>query len=108
MGRAPGNRCLYPEADRTAGTVVERRTVSERGSAADARDVRCFGGCAATHLKGTVPVQPFFAILSTPWVVVTVPALVLCARLLGWSQEVATEEPDALIAPVRVCGEGAG
>jgi acetyl esterase/lipase len=33
----------------------------------------------------------FFAILtSTPWVVVTVPTLVLCARWLGWSQEVAT------------------
>ena len=44
--------------------------------------VRGFGGCAATHLKGTVPAHPFLAILtSTPWVVVTVPALVLCARL---------------------------
>ena len=44
--------------------------------------VRGFGGCAATHLKGTEPVAPFLAILtSTPWVVVTVPALVLCARL---------------------------
>jgi hypothetical protein len=43
--------------------------------------VRGFGGCAATHLKGTVPAHPFLAILtSTPWVVVTVPALVLCAR----------------------------
>jgi len=53
--------------------------------------VRGFGGCAATHLKGTVPAHPLLAILtSTPWVVVTVPALVLCARLLGWSQEVAT------------------
>jgi hypothetical protein len=44
--------------------------------------VRGFGGCAATHLKGTEAAHPFFAILpSTPWVVVTVPALVLCARL---------------------------
>jgi hypothetical protein len=44
--------------------------------------VRGFGGCAATHLKGTVPVHPFLAILTrTPWGVVTVPALVLCARL---------------------------
>ena len=43
---------------------------------------RGFGGCAATHLKGTEPVPPFLAILTrTPWVVVTVPALVLCARL---------------------------
>jgi hypothetical protein len=44
--------------------------------------VRCFGGYAATHLKGTVPAPPWLAILtSTPWVVVTVSALVLCARL---------------------------
>jgi hypothetical protein len=44
--------------------------------------VRGFGGCAATHLQGTVPAHPLLAILtSTPWVVVTVPALVLCARL---------------------------
>src|SRR5712691_4450240 len=53
--------------------------------------VRGFGGCAATHRKGTEPVAPFRALLtSTPWVVVTVPALVRCARLLGWSREVAT------------------
>ncbi len=53
--------------------------------------VRCFGGYAATHLKGTKPAHLFLAILTrTSWVVVTVPALVLCARLLGWSREVAT------------------
>jgi len=53
--------------------------------------VRGFGGCATTHLKGTEPTEPFLAILTrTSWVVVTVPALVLCARLLGWSREVAT------------------
>src|SRR2546430_1577687 len=50
-----------------------------------------FGGWAATHPQGTVPATQCLGILtSTPWVVVTVPALVLCARLLGWSQEVAT------------------
>ena len=44
--------------------------------------VKGFGGCAATHRKGTEPVPPFLARLtSTPWVVVTVPALGLCARL---------------------------
>jgi hypothetical protein len=53
--------------------------------------VRGFGGCATTHLKGTEPAEPFLAILPhTSWVVVTVPALVPCARLLGWSREVAT------------------
>src|SRR5215470_9012510 len=53
--------------------------------------VRSFGGCAATHPTGTVPAHPLLAMLPrTPWVVVTVPALVLCARLLGWSREVAT------------------
>src|SRR5215510_3205082 len=54
--------------------------------------VRGFGGCAATHVEGTgQPVHFFPAILlGRPWVVVTVPALVLCARLLGWSREEAT------------------
>ena len=53
--------------------------------------VRGFGGCAATPTEGTEPARPFLAILTgAPWVVVTVPALVLCARLCGWSREVAT------------------
>ena len=54
--------------------------------------VRGFGGCAATHVEGTgQPVHFFPAILlGRPWVVVTVPALVLCARWLGWSREEAT------------------
>src|SRR6266571_3812622 len=43
--------------------------------------VRGFGGCAASHAKGTGPARAFGAILvGRPWVVVTVPALVLCAR----------------------------
>src|SRR6266436_1294843 len=53
--------------------------------------VRGFGGCAASHVEGTGPARAFHAILvGSPWVVVTVPALVLCARLLGWSRESAT------------------
>ena len=43
--------------------------------------VRGFGGCAASHVEGTGPARAFRAILvGSPWVVVTVPALVLCAR----------------------------
>src|SRR6266446_7396820 len=53
--------------------------------------VRGLGGCAATHVEGTGPARALRAILvGSPWVVVTVPALVLCARLLGWSRESAT------------------
>src|SRR5215510_6597718 len=53
--------------------------------------VRGLGGCAASHIEGTRPARTFCAILtSRPWVVVTVPALVLCARWLGWSRELAT------------------
>src|SRR5262245_32306263 len=49
------------------------------------------GGCAASHVEGTRPAHTFRAILvNRPWVVVTVPALVLCARWLGWSRELAT------------------
>jgi len=44
--------------------------------------VRGFGGYAASHVEGTGPARAFRAILvGSPWVVVTVPALVLCARL---------------------------
>ncbi len=44
--------------------------------------IRGFGGCAASHVEGTGPARAFRAILvGSPWVVVTVPALVLCARL---------------------------
>src|SRR5215468_6891200 len=55
-------------------------------------DVRGFCGCAATHVEGTGQSVHFFPaiLLGRPWVVVTVPALVLCARLLGWSREEAT------------------
>ncbi len=43
--------------------------------------VRGFGGYAATHVEGTGPARAFRAILAgRPWVVVTVPALVLRAR----------------------------
>lgn len=43
--------------------------------------VRGLGGYAASHVEGTRPAHTFRAILvSRPWVVVTVPALVLCAR----------------------------
>src|SRR6266516_7109385 len=53
--------------------------------------VRGLGSCAASHVEGTGPARAFRAILvGSPWVVVTVPALVLCARLLGWSRESAT------------------
>src|SRR5438477_12473678 len=53
--------------------------------------VRGLGGCAASHVEGTRPAHTFRAILvNRPWVVVTVPALVLCARWLGWSRELAT------------------
>ena len=42
---------------------------------------RGFGGCAATHVEGTGTDHAFLAILADrPWVVVTVPAWVLCAR----------------------------
>src|SRR5262249_3524517 len=52
---------------------------------------RGLGGCAASHIEGTRPARTFCAILtSRPWVVVTVPALVLCSRWLGWSRELAT------------------
>jgi hypothetical protein len=44
--------------------------------------VRGFGGCAASHVEGTGTGHAFLAILSRrPWVVVTVPTLVPCARL---------------------------
>ena len=53
--------------------------------------VRGLGGYAASHTKGTGTANAFLAILEDrPWVVVTVPALVLCARWLGWSREEAT------------------
>ena len=43
--------------------------------------VRGFGGYAATHAEGTGTDRAFLAIFADrPWVVVTVPALVLCAR----------------------------
>jgi hypothetical protein len=43
--------------------------------------VRGFGGCAATHAKGTGPARAFLALLvSRPWVVVTVPTGVPWAR----------------------------
>ena len=43
--------------------------------------VRGLGGCAASHVEGTGPARVLRAILvGSPWVVVTVPALVLCAR----------------------------
>ncbi len=55
--------------------------ITEHGKRAD-RIVRGFGGCAASHVKGTGPARALRAILvGSPWVVVTVPALVLCARL---------------------------
>jgi hypothetical protein len=44
--------------------------------------VRGLGSCAASHVEGTGPARVLRAILvGSPWVVVTVPALVLCARL---------------------------
>ncbi len=53
--------------------------------------VRGLGGCAASHVEGTGPASAFRATLTgRPWVVVTVPTLVLCARWLGWSRESAT------------------
>src|SRR5205814_7454381 len=53
--------------------------------------VRGLGGCAASHGEGTGTASAFLATLTgKPWVVVTVPALVLCARWLGWSRESAT------------------
>ena len=43
--------------------------------------VRGLGGYAATHVEGTGPARAFPALLPDgPWVVVTVPALVPCAR----------------------------
>ncbi len=44
--------------------------------------VRGLGGCAASHVEGTGSARALRALLvGSPWVVVTVPALVLCARL---------------------------
>src|SRR6266436_264168 len=66
-------------------------TVRSKGLGRPCAFVRGFGGCAASHVEGTGPARAFRAILvGSPWVVVTVPALVLCARLLGWSRESAT------------------
>jgi hypothetical protein len=50
--------------------------------------VRGLGGCAASHMGGTGTASAFLAILAgRPWGAVTVPALVPCARWLGWSRE---------------------
>src|SRR6266581_8787427 len=66
--------------------VYERLTVLPSWSM-----VRGLGGCAASHVEGTGPASAFRATLTgRPWVVVTVPTLVLCARWLGWSRESAT------------------
>src|SRR6266571_8722742 len=88
-----------PHADLFLSVEAERRAsgAPESGSEADAVSrrlhavVRGFGGCAASHAEGTRPAHAFCAILAgRPWVVVTVPALVPCARWLGWSRELAT------------------
>ena len=72
-------------------TGAERWASGEAGSRRLHAFVRGFGGCAASHAKGTGTASAFRALLAgRPWVVVTVPALVPCARMLGWSREVAT------------------
>ena len=54
-------------------------------------DVRCFSGCAATHVEGTGPAPCALCYApQEPRVVVTVWSLVLRARMLGWSREYAT------------------
>jgi hypothetical protein len=74
---------LLPEAG-------AERSKAEAGGSQLQGIVRCFGCYAATQPKGTGTVNAFLAILpSRPWAVVTVLALVLRARLLGWSREVA-------------------
>ena len=71
------------------GSGAERRAsgAPESGSAADAVGRRLdalvsgSGGYAVTHVEGTWTDRAFLAILAgRPWGVVTVPALVLCAR----------------------------
>ena len=70
---------------------AERRASAAAGSGSDAGAdaggsrldavVRGLGGCAASHGEGTGPAHAFRALLvGRPWVVVTVPALVPCAR----------------------------
>ena len=71
---------------------AERQGSAAAGSGSEARAdaggsqlqgvVRGLGGCAASHVEGTGSARALRALLvGSPWVVVTVPALVLCARL---------------------------
>src|SRR5437762_3080097 len=89
--RHKGNHTSVPNLD---AVTAERQPSPAAGSGSDAGAdaggsqvqgvVRGFGGCAASHVEGTGPAHALCAILvGNPWVVVTVPALVLCARLLG-------------------------
>ena len=62
-------------------TGAERWASGEAGSRRLHAFVRGFGGCAASHVEGTGPARALRALLvGSPWVVVTVPALVLGAR----------------------------
>src|SRR5262245_37311058 len=89
----PGNRSAVSREQRRWSSAQHR---CKSGAPAAVRRslhrlVRGLGGCAASHIEGTRPARTFCVILaSRPWVVVTVPALVLCARWLGWSRELAT------------------
>ena len=66
----------------TAQTAAQILLVQVTRAHEDEAFVRGFGGCAASHVEGTGTGHAFLAILPRrPWVVVTVPALVLCARL---------------------------
>src|SRR2546426_2286276 len=82
---------LLPERWASGAAESGSEVRADAGSRRLQAVVRGFGGCAASHAKGTGPARAFGAILvGRPWVVVTVPALVLCARWLGWSRELAT------------------
>ena len=81
--------------------AAERRASDAAGGGSEARadagssqlqaNVRGLGGCATSHAQGTGPDRAFSALVAgSPWVVVTVPALVPWARMCGWSRESAT------------------
>src|SRR6266446_10301792 len=63
--------CAASHVEGTGTVSAFLATLADRG----------LGGCAASHVEGTGTVSAFLATLADrPWGVVTVPALVPCAR----------------------------
>jgi hypothetical protein len=72
---------LRPATQRRASAAAGSRSAAEAVGSQLHAVVRGLGGCAASHVEGTGPARAFRAMLvGRPWVVVTVPALVPCAR----------------------------